>query len=145
MRYLFLLYTLLLLHVGTVANNTSDLTALNQALAEREIYQQQKQQRIQFLQQAPMSNYERFLALTEEYQSYSYDTATIYVEKLLDEALLSKDINKIAKAQIKQAFISAFASDDYYQRITKKPKQSSEGNMALTIKNVAFSAIQQWQ
>ncbi len=105
MRYLFLLYTLLLLHVGTVANNTSDLTALNQALAEREIYQQQKQQRIQFLQQAPMSNYERFLALTEEYQSYSYDTATIYVEKLLDEALLSKEINKIAKAQIKQAFL----------------------------------------
>ena len=88
MRHLILICTLLLLHVGMTANVDSDLTALNQALAERDVYQQQKQERIQFLQQAPMSHYERLLALTEEYQSYSYDTATIYVEKLLDEALL---------------------------------------------------------
>lgn len=105
MRHLILVCTLLLLHVGMTANVDSDLTALNQALAEREVYQQQKQERIQFLQQAPMSHYERLLALTEEYQSYSYDTATIYVEKLLDEALLSKESNKIAEAQIKQAFL----------------------------------------
>jgi hypothetical protein len=108
------------------ATSDSDLKALNHVLEERELYQQQKQQRIQFLQQAPMSHYERLLALTEEYQSYSYDTATIYVEKLLDEALLSKETNKIAQAQIKQAFLYLSSglfheSSDIFQSIDITP------------------------
>lgn len=98
MRYIYIICALLLAHVGLIASSDSDLAALNEVLAEREVYQQQKQQRIQLLQQAPMNHYDRLLALTEEYQSYSYDTATIYVEKLLDEALLSKETNKIAQA-----------------------------------------------
>lgn len=105
MRYIYIICALLLAHVGLIASSDSDLAALNEVLAEREVYQQQKQQRIQLLQQASMNHYDRLLALTEEYQSYSYDTATIYVEKLLDEALLSKESNKIAQAQIKQAFL----------------------------------------
>ena len=48
------------------------------------------------------------------------------------------------RSQIEQAFTCAFSSDDYYQRITTKPKLSSEGNMAQTIKVVAFSAMQHW-
>lgn len=48
------------------------------------------------------------------------------------------------RPQIEQAFISAFSSDDYYQRITAKPKLSSEGNMAQSIKVVAFTAAKCW-
>ena len=48
------------------------------------------------------------------------------------------------RPQIEQAFISAFSSDDYYRRITAKPKLSSEGNMVQTIKVVALSAAKCW-
>lgn len=105
MRKLCFICALLLSNLGLLATNDSDLNNLVQVLEEHELYQQQKQQRIHYLQQAPMSQYDRLLALTEEYQSYSYDTATMYVEKLIDEALLSKDNNKIAQAKIKQAFL----------------------------------------
>ena len=48
------------------------------------------------------------------------------------------------RPQIEQAFTCAFSSDDYYQRITTKPKLSSEGNMVQTIKVVALSAAKRW-
>ena len=49
------------------------------------------------------------------------------------------------RRKIAQAFANAFASDEYYQRITEKSKLSSEGNMVQAIKVVAFAAIRQWQ
>lgn len=109
-----------------VANIDSDLAMLQAVLEQRCVYQQQKQQRIEDLQRAPMSNYQRLLALTEEYKSYSYDTATIYVEKLIDEALLSKEADKIAQAQIKQAFLYLSSglfkeSSDIFQSIVIAP------------------------
>lgn len=47
--------------------------------------------------------------------------------------------NKIAKA-----FESAFADDSYYEKITTRPRKSSEGNLAVTIKNIAFNAVNRW-
>ena len=47
--------------------------------------------------------------------------------------------NKIAKA-----FESAFADDSYYEKITTRPRKSSEGNHAITIKNIAFNAVNRW-
>ena len=83
---------------------------------------------------------------TTRYKILSYnDIYFQFISQAVMALIRIGNANVDLRAQIKQAFISAFASDDYYQRITKKPKQSSEGNMALTIKNVAFSAIQQWQ
>ena len=55
------------------------------------------------------------------------------------------DIHVDLRPQIEQAFIRAFATDDYYQRITQKPQLSSEGNMVQAIKVVAFSAAKRWQ
>lgn len=49
------------------------------------------------------------------------------------------------RRKIAQAFVNAFASDEYYQRITEKSKLSSEGNMVQAIKVVAFAAVRQWQ
>lgn len=49
------------------------------------------------------------------------------------------------REQIEKAFVSAFSTDDYYWRITKRPPQCSEGNMAKTVKTVAFSAIAKWR
>ena len=54
------------------------------------------------------------------------------------------DAHEDLREQIAKAFADAFCSDDYYDRITTRPRQSSEGNMALAIKNVAFSAANKW-
>ena len=54
------------------------------------------------------------------------------------------DAHTDMRQMIRQAFEAAFSTDAYYDRITKKPKESNEGNMTLTIKNVAFSAAERW-
>lgn len=46
--------------------------------------------------------------------------------------------------RIGQAFRKAFSTDAYYYRITQRPQKSSEGNMALTVKNIAFTAWEKW-
>ena len=48
--------------------------------------------------------------------------------------------NKIAKS-----FAKAFADGSYYEKITTRPKKSSEGNVAITLKNIAFSAVESWK
>lgn len=54
------------------------------------------------------------------------------------------DMHADLRPQIKKVFSDAFSSDDYYHRITKRPKYSSEGNMTQAIKNIALSACQRW-
>lgn len=106
MKKLFSL-SVCLLAISTAlwATGYEQLAELEEVLANKHIYTQQKQERIHALQHAPMREYDRLLALTTEYQSYSYDTATIYVEKLIDEAALSGNQDEIAVAQIKRAFL----------------------------------------
>ena len=82
-----------------------DLQHLDAALSEQAIYAKEKQNRIHSLLESEMSPYDRYLALTEEYQSYSYDTAMVYAEKLTDEAMTLGDPQKVAAAQIKRAFL----------------------------------------
>lgn len=48
------------------------------------------------------------------------------------------------RTEIARAFQAAFSTDDYYYRITQRPKRSSEGNMALSVKNIAVSALERW-
>ena len=55
------------------------------------------------------------------------------------------DANPDLRPQIAQAFADAFATDDYYHRITRKPKRSSEGNMVLALKVVADNAAHRWR
>lgn len=55
------------------------------------------------------------------------------------------DMHTDLRPQIGKAFEDAFSDDAYYLRITKRPPESSEGNMVQTIKNIAFSAAQKWR
>ena len=48
------------------------------------------------------------------------------------------------RPQIAEGFTAAFSSDAYYHRITKKAKNSSEGNMVSALKNISFSAAEKW-
>ena len=49
------------------------------------------------------------------------------------------------RPQIGSAFRTAFSTDDYYPRITSRPPQSSEGNIACTVKRIALAALQIWK
>lgn len=49
------------------------------------------------------------------------------------------------RPKISKAFVSAFSSDEYYNRFTTRDKMSSEGNMVLALKNIAFKTIQKWR
>ena len=48
------------------------------------------------------------------------------------------------RKQIQKAFYDAFSDGDYYYRITKRPKDSSEGNMVISLKEIAFSSVGNW-
>ena len=54
------------------------------------------------------------------------------------------DAHADLRPRIAKAFADAFETDTYYDRITTRPRQSSEGNMVQAIKNVAFAAIKKW-
>ena len=82
-----------------------DIDSLEREVASKDYYLQCKQRRIDSLRQSSYSSYDKLMALTLEYQSYSYDTATIYVEKLLDEATHLNDPEYIAQARLRHAFI----------------------------------------
>lgn len=49
------------------------------------------------------------------------------------------------RPKISKAFVSAFSSDEYYHRFTTRDKLSSEGNMVLALKNIAFKTVQKWR
>lgn len=48
------------------------------------------------------------------------------------------------RPEIAKAFSAVFSGDDYYDRITKRPKESSEGDQVLGMKNLALSTVQKW-
>ena len=54
------------------------------------------------------------------------------------------DTNPDLRSRIRKAFEEAFSGDEYYARITKKPRESSEGNVVLSMKNYALSAAERW-
>ncbi len=53
--------------------------------------------------------------------------------------------NPAVRAKIAEAFKNAFSDDSYYEKITTRPKKSSEGNVAITLKDIAFNALEKWQ
>lgn len=55
------------------------------------------------------------------------------------------DAHPDLRPQIGEGFRSAFSTEEYYRRVTQRPKESSEGNMVLTLKKVAFAAIEKWK
>ena len=53
--------------------------------------------------------------------------------------------NPDVRGEVAKAFEDSFSDDTYYAKITTRPEKSSEGNVAITLKNIAFSAIEKWK
>lgn len=96
-----------------------DLRLLNREIALKNQYDSVKQVHMTMLKNSHLvlSNYERYLQLFEEYKSYSYDTAFIYADLLLDEAQQIGDEQKITQAKLKRAFIY-LSSGLFHESIT---------------------------
>lgn len=75
------------------------------------------------------------------------DFAGVYFQ-FLSQAVMALvrigNAHRELRPEIAKAFSDAFADDSYYHRITQRPRESSEGNMAQTVKHIAFSAIREW-
>ena len=54
------------------------------------------------------------------------------------------DTHTDLQPEIAKAFSAVFSGDDYYNRITKRPKESSEGDQVLGMKKLALSTIARW-
>jgi len=88
------------------AMQASEIAQLDYELQKKADYDRQKHQRIEAIaQNKALSTYERYVLLFEEYQSFNYDTAFSYVNKMVDEARLLSHPEYQAKAELKRAFI----------------------------------------
>ena len=84
-------------------------------------------------------------ALTTRYKVAGFDGVYFQFMSLAVMSLIRiGDAHADLRPRIAKAFADAFETDTYYDRITTRPRQSSEGNMVQAIKNVAFSAVKKW-
>ena len=92
-------------HYSAMAISTEDLDSLDYYLNQREYYDRQKAERICRIQtDSNLSQYERLSMLFDEYASYNYDSAHLYVDRLLDAAMAGTDSNRMVEAQIDKGF-----------------------------------------
>lgn len=91
----------------SVRAEQSDLDSLNHYIALKGHYDAEREARIAALMaQVPEASdrYEVYAALFDEYKSYNYDEAILYVEKLYDEAITQGNVDRICRAQIERGF-----------------------------------------
>lgn len=88
------------------AMQATEITQLDQELQQKAEYDRQKHLRIQEIEQnTSISTYDKYVLLFEEYQSFNYDTAFSYVNKMIDEARLLGHPDYQAKTELRRAFI----------------------------------------
>lgn len=90
--------------------------------------------------------YHRETALTTRYKIADFEN--VYFQFMSQAVMALVRIGQQhpdLRSQIAKGFLDAFSSDAYYGRITARPKNSSEGNMTQALKNVAFSAMEEWK
>ncbi|TDO24005.1 DUF6377 domain-containing protein [Pedobacter duraquae] len=114
MRFKWLL-VLLITSLSTYAQSGFDasLRQLNERIAEKDQYDQEKNTRINKLQNAlelpenasAAKKYELYTRLYEEYKSFNYDKAFFYAQRMQEYGRKLKDPVKIAKGKITMGFI----------------------------------------
>jgi len=109
---LWIVFVLLTCCSAVFAESTPDslLRKLDDVIAHRKEFVQQKIARInelkvQLANSRPDRRYYVYAKICDEYKTFIYDSAFIYVRKLQQEAYRSKDPTKIAFAKVKLGFI----------------------------------------
>jgi hypothetical protein len=99
--------------MSTGAGTDSLLTALKTEIGRKDIYDGEKQDRIVHLKKLQHTTnkldyskqYDICLKLYDEYKSYQYDSAYVYVNKLKDISVAMNDMSRAYYSQIKLGFI----------------------------------------
>ncbi|MCM1035281.1 MAG: DUF6377 domain-containing protein [Paludibacter sp.] len=88
-----------------------NLAELDRTIADKHRYDVEKQNRLSVLRcrldsatESKQDTYPILLDLFEEYKSYHYDSACLYVDKLYDVAVLQHDKDRMEQARIKRGF-----------------------------------------
>lgn len=104
-RSLYLLFFLFIANSVVLAYSQSDLDSLDYYLNNKQQFENIKLSRIESIHKAYYeSEYKRYEDLFEEYASYNYDSAYLYVNRLLDESYILGDTNLIASAMMHKGF-----------------------------------------
>jgi hypothetical protein len=113
--FLRFIFTLFLIYPAIImaADTDSLLAELKAEIGRKSIYDDAKQTRIQQLKQLqhniPKADYSKqydvFLKLYDEYKSYQYDSAYVYVNKLKNLSFAMNDMSRAYYSQIKLGFI----------------------------------------
>lgn len=112
LRFIFILF-LINPAIIMAADTDSLLSELKKEINRKSIYDDAKQARIQKLKQLqhnlPKADYSKqydvFLKLYDEYKSYQYDSAYVYVNKLKNLSFAMNDMSRAYYSQIKLGFI----------------------------------------
>jgi hypothetical protein len=116
MRFFLRFFFMLLLAYPAIsigAGTDTLLTALKIEISRKNVYDDQKQARIHRLKQLQHTTpkvdyakqYDLCLKLYDEYKSYQYDSAYVYVNKLKDISVSMNDMSRAYYSQIKLGFI----------------------------------------
>ena len=111
--FLRIIFVLLAFPALALANTDSLLTALKTEISRKHVYDNAKQLRIQQLKKHQQNlsgsdysaRYDVCLKLYDEYKSYQYDSAYVYVNKLKDLSVSMNDMSRAYYSQIKLGFI----------------------------------------
>lgn len=110
MRFGFVLVLLTGVNCASAANIDSILRKLDKVLEQRNDYVAQKQHRIEELKAAidkpgPGDKFDLFVRISREYEKFVYDSASVYIRKLQQNASQSGDPARIAYARTRRGFI----------------------------------------
>lgn len=110
MRFGLVLGFLMVMSAARGAETDSLIRRLDQVLEKREQYVNEKLARINALKtrlaQAPAADrFNLIVEISSEYEKFVYDSASVYIRKMREEALKSGDPGKIAFARVKTGFI----------------------------------------
>ncbi|SDL28131.1 hypothetical protein SAMN04488034_10357 [Salinimicrobium catena] len=114
MRIIFFLTFLFVTNSVPGQDQDSLLQELEQTLEKKEFFIKKKHQRISLLQQKldryrlqrqKDSLFQINMSLSEEYQSFKYDSAYLFLERAKANALQLKDSLSLSRAKIKEGFI----------------------------------------
>ncbi|AMR32009.1 hypothetical protein A0256_11555 [Mucilaginibacter sp. PAMC 26640] len=111
--FLLLTFCLFTASFAFSAGNDSLLHQLKAEIAKKEIYDSAKQARIKSLNKLQQktsftdysAQYDLCLKLYDEYKSYQYDSAYVYVNKLKDLSVSMNDMSRAYYSQVKLGFI----------------------------------------
>lgn len=114
-RFLNLFYFMFLYNVLIQGQEMDPiLKDLDKAILNKEVYLKQKYTKIKSLKinvnkftlsEDHKNLYKTYMLLFDEYQSFKYDSAYIYLEKAKSKALILKDPQLLTKTRIKEGFI----------------------------------------